>query len=95
MLHCGRLRMSRNLHHVVAEPTRDGLLLGSEDCTGIFWRGIEDSCAVAIPFPNGEIAGRDGRGVRAMVEHQGRLYVALAPAGIYELELHPANPDER
>lgn len=84
---CGRRPAATELTPIATAPGGEGVLFGSTRCSAIFWRRPREACAAFMPLPAEVPPGWDARGLRALAEHEGRLYAGAAEGHVYELEL--------
>lgn len=84
---CGRRLSTHELGPIATAPGGEGVLFGSPRCTGVFWRRPREACAAFQPLPGQLAAVGDARGLRALLEHEGRIFAGAAEGLVYELEL--------
>ncbi len=90
---CGRTKLGRDVNQVLYVPGHGGLLVGSRFCTGLFWRSELDSCASVVPVNGEHIERMEQLGVRAIIEHHGRVFVGAGIDSVYEVEFVDETPE--
>jgi hypothetical protein len=83
---CGRWRPLRRIDRVLGVPAHGGFLVGSNHCRALFWRSELDPCSSAVALGNTSIEYRENQGVRALLEHEGRVYLGAGEDEVYEVE---------
>ncbi len=89
-LDCGRRSAALELASVVPVPGDRGVLIGSHQCSAVYYRSPLSACARATSLDlDQEVRLRTGAVVTSLTAHRGRLYATGGEHLLYEIEVDP------